>query len=131
MPRSTRSRMTRVLATTATLILATLPGVAQARGASQEASNWTQVPIPRPAGLLAVSGTSNTDVWAVGYIYSQKYAVYRPVAMHSTGGAFADTKIPIKGHGYSVFNAVAAVAPDDVWAAGYWNTSPFYSGSGL
>jgi hypothetical protein len=115
----------------ATLTLVAVPATAQARERSQEASSWSQVAIPKAASLLAVSGTSNSDVWAVGYIYNQKFAVYQPVAMHSTGGAFADTKLPRKGRGYSVLNAVAAVAPNDVWAAGYWNTSPFYSGSGL
>ena len=132
MPRGTTIRTILALATMATLVaLGVAPGAAQARGRSQEDSGWTSVPIPRPAGLLAVSGTSTSDVWAVGYIYNQQFAVYRPVAMHSDGGAFVDTKVPIKGRGYSVFNSVAAVALNDVWAAGYWNTIPTYSGSGL
>jgi hypothetical protein len=133
MPRGTTVRTTLAiaLATTATIAWAAAPSTAIPRGSSHDASGWSKVPIPRHAGLLAVTGTSTSDVWAVGYIYNQQIAVYRPVAMHSAGGAFVDTKIPRKGRRYSVFNAVAAVAPNDVWAAGYWNTIPTYTGSGL
>ena len=120
-----------VVATMATLTLAGVPGTAQARGPSRQASEWSKVGIPKLANLLAVSGTSTSDVWTVGYIYNQQFAVYRPMAFHSAGGAFSNTKVALKGHGYSVFNAVAAVAPNDVWAAGYWNTDSGYTGSGL
>src|SRR5947208_2019606 len=100
MRRFTTVRTVLALATMATLVaLGTAPGAAQAQGNSQEDSGWTSVPIPRLAGLLAVSGTSTSDVWAVGYIYNQQFAVYRPVAMHSAGGAFVDTKVPLKGRG--------------------------------
>ena len=122
MTRGTKIRTVLALVTTASLAWGAAPAVA---------SSWTQVPIPKQASLFAVSGTSPTDVWAVGYIYNQMFAVYRPVAMHSAGGLFVDIKVPRKGRGYSVFNAVAAIAPGDVWAAGYWNTIPTYTGSGL
>jgi hypothetical protein len=131
MTRWTTFRTVFALATAALLARGAAPAVAFASSTGQPVAGWSQVSIPKQAALLAVSGTSTSDVWAVGYIYNQQYAVYRPVAMHSAGGAFVDSKIPIKGHGYSVFNAVAAVAPNDVWAAGYWNTNPGYTGSGL
>jgi hypothetical protein len=126
-----RTTLAFALVTTATIAWAAAPSTAVAGEGSHVDARWSKVPIPKFASLLAVSGTSNSDVWAVGYIYNQQFAVYRPVAFHSIGGAFSDTKIPIKGHGYSVFNAVAAVAPNDVWAAGYWNADPGYTGSGL
>jgi hypothetical protein len=126
-----RTLLALVLALVGTLTAVSVPAIASSAARSRSDSGWSQVPIPKRASLLAVSGSSTSDVWAVGYIYNQQFAVYRPVAMHSSGGAFVDTTVPRKGRGYSVFNAVADIAPNDVWAAGYWNTEPTYSGSGL
>src|ERR1051326_3503400 len=111
MTRSTKLCTVLALVTTSALAWGAAPAAA---------SGWSQVPIPKQAGLLSVSGTSTTDVWAVGYIYNQMFAVYRPVAMHSSGGAFVDTTVPRKGRGYRGFNAGVGMAPNGVWGAGHW-----------
>src|SRR5436190_4216346 len=126
-----RTLLAVALAMVGTLTAISAPALASSRHPGGPDRGWSQVPIPKQAGLLGVSGSSTSDVWAVGYIYKQQFAVYRPVAIHSTGGAIVDAKIPRFGRGYSVFNAVATIAPNDAWAAGYWNTNPYYAGSGL
>jgi hypothetical protein len=124
------ARMLVVVAALAVLAGSAVPTSAAA-GDPAHRSGWVKVSVPTFASLLGVSGTSPTDVWAVGYLYNQMYAVYRPVADHFDGTRVVSTRIPRKGRGYSVFNAVAAVSADDVWAAGYWNVQSQYTGSGL
>jgi hypothetical protein len=75
---------------------------------------WRAVPVP-PAdgGLDGISGTSSTDVWAVGQML-------KPRILHWNGAWWheAPQDNPIQD---GLFD-VKAIAADDAWAAGYQNS---------
>jgi hypothetical protein len=70
------------------------------------------VPGVTDASLGGVSGTSSTDVWAVGGGSSSSDSVI----VHWDGTAWADVPHPIQ---ISFLTGVAAITPDDAWAVGY------------
>lgn len=66
--------------------------------------------------LYGVSGTSASDVWAVGYaLYPGSPSVYRPVIHHWDGSTWQLVSNPVPAGNLS---DVSAKAPDDVWAVG-------------
>jgi hypothetical protein len=73
-----------------------------------------------------LSGSSPTDVWAVGYFYDQPQGRYRPLTLHWDGSRSRYVQAPTATRGYNAFNAVAEVAPNDVWAVGY-HTPVYYT----
>ncbi len=88
-----------------------------------DGTRWRVVASPSPGGptasnaLLAVAGVSARDVWAVGWTTGQ----YRePLAEHWDGRRWRAVSVPVPGPptALSLLAAVAAVAPDDVWAVG-------------
>ncbi|MBT2232615.1 hypothetical protein [Nonomuraea sp. NEAU-A123] len=88
-------------------------------------SSWTEVDAPAPGGYLnsvtSVSGTSPTDVWAVGNWRDRGSGqVYHPFALHWNGSAWAQVTVPdpVGGAGGSLLS-VKAISPADVWATGY------------
>ncbi len=74
---------------------------------------WEPAPV-RPAigggrsALVAIAGSSGSDLWAVGYQRN------RPAILHYDGGAWARSTSEVAGD----VSAVTVLAPDDVWAVG-------------
>jgi hypothetical protein len=76
--------------------------------------------------MTGVSGSSDTDLWAVGYFYDQPQGRYLPLTQHWNGRRFQYVHAPTASLGYNAFNAVATIAPDDAWAVGY-QTPVYYT----
>ncbi|MGH9500594.1 MAG: hypothetical protein ACRD3L_15740 [Terriglobales bacterium] len=92
-------------------------------------SQWRVLPSPQSGVanyLFGVAGLSRTNLWAVGYSYDANNRQLTLVE-HWNGHAWAIVPSPNPGNenrcgsGYSgnQLNAVASVAPNDVWAVGY------------
>jgi hypothetical protein len=96
------------------LILPATPAAAQA--------TWTLVPSPNPnpsiSVLQDVSVVSPTNVWAVGYYYSNSLAAYRTLAMRHDGTRWTVVSTPNGSTGYNQLDKVDATAANNVWALG-------------
>jgi hypothetical protein len=82
---------------------------------------WTDLPVPdvAPAWALAgIGGVAPDDLWAVGHGQHG-----RSVALHWDGRHWQQTPVPAPGSGTAKLCDVAALASNDVWAAGY-RTAP-------
>ncbi|MDQ2743108.1 MAG: hypothetical protein M3Z66_12550 [Chloroflexota bacterium] len=80
---------------------------------------WSVVPSPDEPGaviteLFGVSGTSSTDVWAVGD-FTLPDQSGGPFVLHWNGTVWSQVNTPANTPG---FFAVSAIAPDDAWAVG-------------
>jgi hypothetical protein len=76
---------------------------------------WTVAKAPGPSYdviLSGVSGTSSTDVWAVGFPYFST----PPLILHWDGAAW--TEVPPQPRVDAALHAVAAITPADTWAVG-------------
>jgi hypothetical protein len=118
----TTRRILVALVLTASMAL-TPGGLVGGAGASTAVCRaWKIVPSPvvANAGLWGVSGTSSTDVWAVGSYLDQSGSIIE----HWDGTAW--TLVP---HPISTLYGVAAISQNDVWAVGgagmiqHWNGS--------
>ena len=70
--------------------------------------------------LVAVAGTSGTDVWSVGDYYGNPSSNYRTLAEHWDGNAWTIVSTPnVTGHSGRL-NAVVAITPGDAWAVGQY-----------
>jgi hypothetical protein len=70
--------------------------------------------------LNAVSGTSSTDVWAVGFYFNCNNVENTPMALHWDGLRWkAVPTPPLRQTGNAAFNGVVALAQDDAYAVGY------------
>jgi hypothetical protein len=77
---------------------------------------WSVVAAPNPqraSGIFGISGTSSTDVWAVGL--GGKYASGE--ALHWNGQAWSIVPVPQPFFQGSL-RSVSAIAPNNVWAVG-------------
>jgi hypothetical protein len=86
-------------------------------------SRWTQVGAPavlhQDESLLAVSASSATDAWAVGFTKTVGAAGRFPLAVHWNGSAWAIVPTPtLTGGSKSTLNGVAALSPTNAWAVG-------------
>jgi hypothetical protein len=72
--------------------------------------------VPNGSFLIGVSARTATDVWAVGRKHSG--GVDRTFAMHWNGTAWKVVATPNPSSGDNQLNAVVAIGPNDVWAAG-------------
>ena len=134
---------------------------AEESASSVSSSLWSVVTSPNvPPGssgvyddqLYGVSGTSSTDVWAVGnnccYPHgSQEY--YHALFEHWNGTAWRIVPYPRDEPADSYLKAVAAISPTDAWAVGnsvfpkatlaeHWNgkkwsvvTTPYFANGGI
>jgi hypothetical protein len=86
---------------------------------------WTQVSSPSPANygnsLRGVSGSSPTDVWAVGSFTNrgESTGATHPLAVHWNGTSWS--QVPVPHTGFATLNAVTAISANDVWAVGSEN----------
>ena len=93
--------------------------------------SWAIEPSPSlSAGdhfLKGVSGTSPNDVWAVGYYAGGGVGgPLRTLILHWNGVSVVAVPSPNMGNNDNFLYGVAAIAPNDVWAVGY-----YYNGSYL
>ena len=85
-----------------------------------DGSQWTVVPSPNATVtdnvLNSVSGSSSTDVWAVGI--DDKGGVPATLAEHWNGSAWAIVKTPDRGVLGTELLSVASAGPTSAWAVG-------------
>src|SRR5207253_8357133 len=72
--------------------------------------------------FLGVSAVSANDVWAVG-TYSTDGTNFLTLTQHWNGSAWSVVASPNPSTVRNILNAVAAVATNDVWAVGNYNTT--------
>ena len=88
-----------------------------------DGSTWSIVsaPLVQPrGGFGAITGTSATDLWAVGSTGSKPRTgatVNNPLAEHYDGTSWS--VVPTPALTLAGLNAVTAIAPNNVWAVGY------------
>lgn len=66
----------------------------------------------------AVDAVASNDVWAVGFGHSSSNLSAVPLAEHWDGTKWSLARTPDLGGGYGIFNGVAALSANDVWAVG-------------
>ena len=76
---------------------------------------------PKYARLTSVSALSRDDVWVAG-LYDTHFGAVKPIIMHWDGLAWTSQAVPKPPYAdMSLLSDVAALAEDDVWAAGTSN----------
>ena len=85
---------------------------------------WTQVPVPPPGdgsstGFYDISGSSNVDVWAVGYKVPYESDDAFPLMEHFDGKKWTsiDSVMPPPKDS-ALLNGVLSLSQDDAWAIG-------------
>src|SRR5688572_30971748 len=83
---------------------------------------WAVVPAPAVPGygarLLAIAGSSDNDIWAVGWFLENNSR--HNLALHWNGLAWERVPVPdVVPDRINALNGVAVIAPNDVWAVGY------------
>src|SRR5690349_14781862 len=118
-----------VVAATLCIMLILAPSVsATSRATSRATSAWSIVPSGNEDGsnwLRAVSASSGTDAWAVGWYIPSNGGYDETLALHWDGAAWSVVDSPNGGqngdqlYGTNQLYDVKAFAADDVWAAGW------------
>lgn len=90
---------------------------------------WTRVPSPSPASaystLNGVAAASASDAWAVGQDSRDPAGhVFKTLAEHWNGAAWTQAPTPSPGTGNNFLVSVAAIAANDAWAVGGYDTGP-------
>ena len=87
---------------------------------------WSVAPSPSVPGvttaLTAVSAHTRDDVWAVGTVTSGAAAIAQTLIEHWNGQQWSIVPSPNPSTQGCYFTGVAAIAADDVWAAGWFLT---------
>ena len=83
---------------------------------------WSVVPAPAVPGygarLRAIAGTSDNDLWAVGW-FDENNSRHN-LTLHWNGSVWERVPVPdVVNGGVNGLYGVAAIAPNDVWAVGY------------
>lgn len=87
-----------------------------------DGSTWTTTETTFNDGtMFGISADSTNDVWAVGTA-----ALFSTVIEHYDGNTWSVVSSPNVGSGWNVLEGVAALAPNNVWAVGYY-TAQFNS----
>jgi hypothetical protein len=93
----------------------------------ENAGAWAVEPSPNASPkhneLDAVSGTSLSDVWAVGR-YAPDSGQERTLVEHFNGATWSVVPSPNVGQYHNELDGVAAIAPSDVWAVGHFDERP-------
>jgi hypothetical protein len=89
-----------------------------------DGTQWTVVPSPnKDVGnnkLTAVSGTSTSDVWAVGNFSNTNSGTFQPLTEHWNGTQWTIVNSPVAPSSSDNFlSAVKAIGKNNVWAVGY------------
>jgi hypothetical protein len=93
-------------------------------------TSWQSIAAPEPQGatnlrLNAVATISAADAWAVGAYLDASFN-RRTLTMRWDGTAWKIVPSPNPNDFLNALNAVSAIAPDDVWAAGYTSDGTGY-----
>jgi hypothetical protein len=82
---------------------------------------WKRVSTPDVgrgfAALTGVAAVGPNDVWAVGSFVKQRFGSEHSLILHWDGSAWTQVASPLRAQ-WDGLTGVAAVASDDVWAAG-------------
>jgi hypothetical protein len=85
-----------------------------------DGNSWTQFGPPvTDCVVWGISADATNDVWAVGSTLGGGTC-----ALHYDGSAWMNVQSPDQCCGYNELNGVVALAPDNVWAAGWYIQSP-------
>jgi hypothetical protein len=93
-----------------------------------DGSSWSVIPSPNVPGkpdveLNGVAAISANDIWAVGHSGDPSYAPYQTLTMHWDGTSWSIITSPSPGtYNGNDLTAVAGVAPNDVWAVGWYQS---------
>jgi hypothetical protein len=86
-----------------------------------DGNKWAPATLPFLQGgsnfLLGISALSDSDVWAVGYLSLNGALNGAPISLHFDGTTWKAIN-PVSAQA-SLFNAVIALASNNVWAVGY------------
>jgi hypothetical protein len=100
------------------------PGIGEAARTLVEhwnGSAWSVVKSPNlgtTSTLTAITAVSSTELWAVGYTYSQSADRTTMLVLHYAGGVWTASRVPRFTSGDQVLLGVTAVSGNDVWAVG-------------
>ena len=84
-----------------------------------DGTSWTATSIlSGDAFLFGISADATNDAWAVGF-QGPENDNSQTLAMHWDGANWNPVATPNVGSGANQFNAVQALAPNDVWAVGF------------
>lgn len=93
-----------------------------------DGDQWEVVQSPSPGYtpnyLYGISATSPADIWAVGSYFNVSAGTDQTMIIHKDASQWSIVPSPNVGTGRNVLRAVSALAPDDVWAVGYYNAGP-------
>ncbi|HZD00938.1 MAG TPA: hypothetical protein VFA46_12330 [Actinomycetes bacterium] len=93
-----------------------------------DGTQWTRVPSPSRSldenWLVAVAGSSPTDVWAAGYDLDSARQ-HRTLLMHWDGKHWTIVPSPNGDGVHSQLNGLAVLSPTDAWAVGSTIHPPF------
>jgi hypothetical protein len=85
-----------------------------------DGNSWTQFQPPvTDCDVWGISADATNDGWAVGSTLGGGTC-----ALHYDGSAWMNVQSPDQCCGYNELNGVVALAPDNVWAAGWYVQSP-------
>src|SRR5439155_13866460 len=88
---------------------------------------WTIIPSANPASLAvylsSIVALATNDVWAAGH-YLDNAGIYRTLVEHWDGSSWTIVATSNAGNGDNALNGLAAVGPNDIWAVGYWLSTP-------
>lgn len=94
-----------------------------------DGAEWTEIDVPavtdRNHWLADVGGTAADDLWAVGW-GRDVVGPFRALTYHWDGSAWSHVPNPAEAIASTFLEAVVAVAPDDVWAAGRQGTDSLF-----
>lgn len=100
-------------------------GLTHWNGHAWAPASWPAPPDPR-AQVVALAGSSGTDVWAVGTRYATEDGASTdddtaatPLAAHWDGHTWRETPIPGTPGPGAVLTATASDGPSSAWAVGY------------
>ena len=93
-----------------------------------DGESWKIVPSPNPGtafnSLRAISANGPNDIWAVGG-FGPQFGPFKVHIQHWNGVSWTVVPAPNMPATNNEFFGVAAVAPDDVWAVGYFGAFAF------
>ncbi|MGD0990311.1 MAG: hypothetical protein ABR874_21065 [Candidatus Sulfotelmatobacter sp.] len=85
-----------------------------------DGTSWTQYSPPVSNCIVrGISADSTDDIWAVGSTLGGGTCT-----LHYNGSAWTGIHSPNQCCGYNILNGVVALAPNNVWAAGWYIQSP-------
>lgn len=93
-----------------------------------DGTHWSVVDSPNVGSddnnLLGVAATSPQDVWAVGRYFSFSTSTTQTLLEHwdGTHWSIVDSPDPAN-NSFTTYTAVTALAPQDAWAVGWYNTT--------